>query len=377
MKKGLPAKFLLIPGVIIFLVLLATFGPRYLPNESEYKKDQAYLRKIMADRLAESPKPEVKLPVKGYIIPGATAMCMIDAGAGVTNFLEPDIDFDKYILLDNPTLVMAARNKNERFGPGASFIRPFINLGYTPFRGVTTPIHPPQVFFSDFEPQNFIYFKTKEEELVFMKKLLSAGMVPIVTLTRDPFEPIEGGLFSSLVGYDQNGVWLNVSPPIPEKYAQGKNFMDLPERYESRYLTYDKFFEFWTPDRQFIWMVKTGNRKSDKEIYAENKKNLQEAPQNMQKTIEFLKDNGDLSLFTAVYDVPATMVFYRYFQQRGDVFLANQYLEMAKTYVQNFPQSQDVNIVSIFKVAENARQRYITTLEAVYPYSVKVATMWP
>lgn len=90
---------------------------------------------------------------------------MIDAGAGIANFLEPDIDFDKYILLDNPTLFMAARNKSERYGPGASFIRPFINLGYTPFRGVTTPIHPPQVFFSDFEPQNLSILKTKKKNL--------------------------------------------------------------------------------------------------------------------------------------------------------------------------------------------------------------------
>lgn len=379
MKKGLPAKFLLIPGVIIFLVLLVTFGPRYLPDESEYKKDQAYLSEVMAGRLADTPKPEVKLKVMGYIIPGATAMCMIDAGAGIANFLEPDIDFDKYILLDNPTLVMAARDKSERYGPGWSFIRPFINLGYTPFRGVTTPIHPPQVFFADFEPQNFIYFKTKEEELNFMKKLLSAGIVPIVTLTSDPFEPIEGGLFSSLVGFDQNGIWLNVQPPLPEKYARGRNFTDLPTRYEPRYLTYDKFFEFWASDHQFIWMIKTNSRKSDEEIYAQNKKNMQEAPQNMQATISFLKANGDLGLFTAVYDVPANMVFYRYFQQKGNVALANQYLEMAKTYIQNFPQSsdKDSNIVSIFKGAEDDRKRYIKTLEEIYPYSAKVATMWP
>ena len=377
MKKGLPAKFLLIPGATIFLVLLITFGPRYLPNESEYKKDQAHLQAVMAGKLAETPKPEVKLPVRGYIIPGATGMCMIDAGAGIANFLGPDIDFDKYILLDNPTLITAARNKSERYGPGASFIRPFMNLGYTPFRGVTSPIHPPQYFFSDFEPQNFIYFKTKEEELAFMKKLLSAGIVPVVTLTRDPFEPIQGGLFSSLIGYDQNGVWLNVSPPTPEKYAQGRNFMDLPTRYEPRYLTYDKFFEFWTPDHQFLWMVKTGNRKADAEIYTQNKKNAQEASANLQKTIEFLKGNGDLGLFTAPYDVPAAMVFYRYFQKRGDVALANQYLEMAKTYIQFFPKSQDTNIFSIFTGAENDRQRYIKTLEAVYPYFAKVAAMWP
>lgn len=377
MKKGLPAKFLLVPGVIIFLLLLATFGPRYLPNESEYKKDQTHLVEVMKGRLPENPAPQIKLPIKGYIIPGALGWCWVDAAAGIANYLDPNIDFDKFILLNNPTLMMAARNKDERYGLGANVMAAFVKLGYTPFRGVTTPIHPPQNVSNSIEPQNFIYFKTKEEELAFMKRLLSANIIPIVTLTRDPFEPIEGGLFSSLIGYDRNGVWLNVSPPMPEKYAQGKNFMDLPERYEPRFLTYEKLFEFWTPDRQFLWVVKTGNRKEDAEVYAENKKNVQEAPQNMQKTIEFLKGNGDLQQFSAVSDAPTAMVFYRYFQKKGDLSLANQYLEMAKTYVQFWPESKNTDVFTIFTAAENDRQRYIQTLEAVYPYYSKVAVLWP
>lgn len=374
MKKGLPAKFLLIPGVIIFVILLAIFGPRYLPNESEYKKDQAHLVEVIKGRLPENPAPQVKLSVRGYIIPGADGWCWIDAAAGIANYLEPDIDFDKFIILNNPTLVMAARNKNERYGPGANVMAAFIKLGYTPFRGATTPIHPPQTVSNGIEPQNLIYFKAKEEELNFMKRLLSANIVPVVTLTRDPFEPIEGGLFSSLVGFDQNGVWLNVSPPLPEKYAQGRNFMDLPQRYESRFLSYKKFFEFWTPDHQFLWAVKTGNRKEDTEIYAENKKNIQEAPANMQKTIEFLKGDGDLLQFSAASDAPTAMVFYRYFQKRGDLALADKYLEVAKTYIQFLPGSTGAGIL---KAEENGRQRYIKTLEAVYPYYIRVATMWP
>ncbi|MBI5465485.1 hypothetical protein HY946_02650, partial [Candidatus Gottesmanbacteria bacterium] len=343
-------------------------------NESEYKKDQTHLQEILAGKLPENPALQVKLPVRGYIIPAADGWCWVDAAAGIVNYLEPDIDFDKFILLNNPTLMMAERNKDERFGPGANVMAAFIKLGYTPFRGATTPIHPPQNVSNGIEPQNLIYFKTKEEELNFMKRLLSANIIPVVTLTRDPFELIEGGSFNSLVGFDQNGVWLNVSPPLPEKYAQGRNFMDLPQRYEPRFLSYDKFFEFWTPDHQLLWAVKTGNRKADAEIYAENKKNVQEASQNLQKTIRFLKGNGDLQLFTAVSDAPTAMVFYRYFQKKGDLALANQYLEMAKTYVQFLPQS---NGVSIFKAEENGRQRYIKTLEAVYPYSAKIATMWP
>ena len=67
----------------------------------------------------------------------------------------------------------------------------------------------------------------------------------------------------------------------------------------------------------------------------------------------------------------------RYFQKKGDVALANQYLEMAKTYIRFFPETQDANIFSIFTGAESDRQRYIKTLEAVYPHFTKVANMWP
>lgn len=367
LAKGIPAKLLLIPGTIIFLFLLMTFGSRYLPNKSEYKKDQAHLLTTMEGRLAETPKPEVKLPVKGYIVPGAAGTCMVDAGAGVANFLEPDIDFDKYILLGNPTLIMAAGNKSERYGPGANFLTPFINLGYTPFRGATTSIHPPQNAANNIEPQNFIYFKTKEEELAFIKRLLSSNIIPIATLTRDPFEPIEGGLFSSLVGYDRNGIWLNVSGPLTEKYAQGRNFTDLPIRYDPRFLSYEEFFRFWTPDHQFFWVIKTGSRLSDSQIYAVNKKNAQQAPENLQKTITFLKKNGNLMLFTAASDAPTAVVLHRFFQKQGNLALAEEYLQMAKTYT---------DILATADLKEN-RETIIKTLEVVYPYFVKVSTLWP
>lgn len=133
MKKGLPARFLFIPGVLIFLFLLLTFASQFLPNEGEYKKDQAHLVEVMKGRLPESPASQVKLPIKGYIIPGALGWCLVDATAGIANYLEPDIDFDKFILLNNPTLMMAARNKDERYGPGAGGA--FIKAGLYPFSG--------------------------------------------------------------------------------------------------------------------------------------------------------------------------------------------------------------------------------------------------
>lgn len=369
MKKGLPVKFLFIPGLIAFLILIITFGPRFLPNETEYKKDQAHLAEIMRGKLPETPAPGVKLPVKGYIIAGGGGYCWVDAAAGIANHYESDIDFNKFIFYANPTLIMAARNKNERYGPGLSTMRAFKNFGYTPFRGATTPIHPPQNTAADFEPQNLIYFKSVQEELLFAKKLLSAGIVPIIGLQRDPFEDVEGGLFSSLVGYNQDGVWLNVSPPS-ERYAPGnKYYLDEPGRYEPRFASYDLLLKFWVGEHQLLWVVRSGERKSEAEVYRENKKNVQEAPDNLRKSIEFLKNNGSLLDFTAALQTPEAAVLYRYFKKKGDLSLANHYKELADTY-------ESVKLSQI-KNPKDDRQKMIEVLTAVYPYIFKISSLWP
>lgn len=370
MKKGLPAKFLLIPGVVILGVLITIFGPWFLPNESEYKKDQARLAEVMRGKIPETPAPEVKLPVKGYIIAGGAGYCMFDAAAGIANFYEPDIDFDKFIFYANPTRIMAGGDKNERYGPGSSIMRAFINFGYLPFRGATTPIHPPQNIVADFEPQNLIYFKDVKEELLFAKKLLSAGIVPIVGLQRDPFEDIEGGVFSSLVGYNKDGVWLNTSPQS-ERYAPGnKYYLDTPIRYEPRFASYDLLMKYWTGERQLLWVVKSKERKSETEIYNENRNNIQEAPITLQKSIEFLENKGNLLDFTAASQTPEAAVLYRYFQAKGNLALANQYKELAKTY-ESLRQSESSGVVV------DDRQKMIGVLTAVYPYISKISSLWP
>lgn len=367
--KGLPAKFLLILGIVIFLVLITTFGPRFLPDFAEYKKDQAHLAEVMRGKLPETPVPEVKLLVRGYIIAGGAGYCMVDAAAGIANFYEPGIDFDKFIFFANPTLIMAKRDKNERYGPGLSIMRAFKNFGYIPFRGATTPIHPPQNIVADFEPQNLIYFKDVKEELLFAKKLLSAGIVPIVGLRRDPFEDIEGGVFSSLVGYNKDGVWLNISPQS-ERYAPGnKYYLDEPIRYEPRFASYDLLMKYWVGEHQLLWAVKSKERKSEAEVYRENKKNVQEAPVTLQKSIEFLKNNSSLLDFTAAYQTPEVAVLYRYFKAKGNLSLANQYKELADTY-------ESVR-VSQSKNPKDDRQEMIEVLTTVYPYISKISTLWP
>lgn len=370
MKQGLPAKWLFIPGVIAALFLFFNVAAPFLPNETEYRRDQARLEEVMRDFLPIAPLAEVKLPVKGYIIAGGAGYCMVDAAAGIANFLEPDVNFDKFILYANPTRIMAGRDKNERYGPGLSIMRAFLNLGYTPFRGATTSIHPPQNTVADFEPQNLIYFKSAQEELAFIKKLLSNGIIPIITLTRDPFEPIEGGAFVSMVGYNQDGVWINVSPSS-ERYALGnKYYLEEPIRYEPRFASYDLLMKFWTNDHQLIWTVKTSPRQTEAEIYAENKKNVQEAAANLQKTIDFLANNGSLLDFTAAIQTPEAAVFYRHFQTQGNLILADQYKELAKIY-ESFRQSQNPGIVT------SDRQKTVAVLTAVRPQISKIATLWP
>ena len=197
--------------------------------------------------------------------------------------------------------------------------------------------------------------------MLFAKKLLSAGIVPVVGLRRDPFEAIEGGVFTSLVGYDQDGVWLNVSPQS-ERYAPGnKYYLDEPIRYEPRFASYDLLMKYWTGEHQLLWVVKSGERKSEAEVYRENKKNIQEAPANLQKSIEFLKSGGNLLDFTAASQTPEAAVLYRYFQTKGNLALANQYKELAKTY-ESLRQSKSPDI------------KVLTT---VYPYISKIATLWP
>ena len=128
--------------------------------------------------------------------------------------------------------------------------------------------------------------------------------------------------------------------------------------------------KYWTGEHQLLWAVKSGERKSEAEIYSENKKNIQEAPVTLQKSIEFLKNNGNVSDFTAASQTPEAAVLYRYFQAKGNLALANQYKELAKTY-ESLRQSESPGIVA------SDRQKMIEVLTTVYPHIFKVSTLWP
>lgn len=364
-SKGLSAKLLLIPGILIFLVLIfyIGFGRGIFPNIPEYKKDQAHLSATMKTKLPEKPFPEIRYPIQGYRIPGLGGFCWIESSSGLIKYLEPDIDFDTFIFYGSPTLVVAGRNKNERWGPGLSGSHAFVELGYAAFRGSTNPTHPPQSVFPDIDPRNFIYFKTKKEELDFIKRLVSAQIIPTIGYNGD---------FSTVVGYKKNGLWIVRSDPS-QTDREGRNFMTYPVPFESTFITYKELFDNWGIDYQFFWYEKTGSRKPVSEIYAENKKNAQEAPDNLKAVLNFLQNGGRLVDFTYEIDIPSSMALYRYFSKRGNADIADVYLKIAEIYDL---QRESLGLDSRRSQSE-ARKFYIETLSLVQPLLEKAAVMWP
>lgn len=361
--QGLPAKVLLIPGIIVLLGFIFFFGQHFVKKELEYKKDQAYLPLAMKTQLPSEPLSEIKYPIKGYRIPGLGGFCWLESSSGLIKYLEPDIDFDAFVLYGRPTLVMAGRNENERWGPGLNQTHAFTELGYTAFRGSTSTTNLPQSVFPDIDPRHLFYFKTPAEELAFMKKLVSAQLIPTIVYAGD---------FSTVVGYNQDGLWIVRSDPS-QTDVEGTNFMTYPVPFEPIFITYEELFKNWEVDHQFFWFEKTGLRKSENEIYAENKKNAQEAAQNMKTVIDFLKNGGRLVDFTYEIDVPSSMTLYRYFTKRGNTDLANKYLALAEIY-----ESQRISLgLDSRRSQSEARKFYLATLTKIQPLLEETAALWP
>jgi len=364
-NKGLSIKTLLVPGLIIILIFGFFIVYKIIPNWIEYKKDQAWLAVNMETKLPEIPLSEIKHPIQGYRIPGIGGFCWLESSSGLIKYLEQDIDFDTFVFYGRPTLFMAGRSEKERWGPGLNQIGAFTNLGYTAYRGATDRNWPPQSLYPDIDQRNFIYLKTVKEELFFMKRLISAGIIPTINYNGD---------FSTVVGYDQDGLWIVASAfAVSQVDTEGTSFMSLPVSYEAELITYDQFFKKNIGmANQFFWFEKTGVRKPEAEIYQENKKNAQEAAQNLQKTIDYIKNGGDLLHFTFTLDIPATISLSRYLGKQGHGDLSKAYLELAKTYEEIRaslgPEPGNIDRDSEFVV---------NALIKVKPLLEKISQMWP
>jgi len=365
-NKGLSAKIIIIPGAIIFFVIIFFVARQLISMRIEYKKDHAHLAQNFKIEIQGKPLPKIMYPLKSYIITTG-GFCWLLSQSSIMSYLEPDIDFNTFVLYGGPTFFMAGRNESERYGPGLNGIHSFKNLGYTFYRGSTDPFHPPRNVFPDIELENFIYFKDADEEFLLAKKLLTAGIIPIVHIK---------GSFIALIGYDDKGIWL--ANPEDEKIAEEKKpkiFLEVAILDDRWHMTYENFFKDWKNDRQMFWYKKTGKRKTEAEIYKENKKNAQETPQNIETTIGILRNlskNQSVSqLYTYDFDTPSTVALYDYFLKRGNNKLAQKYLEIAKTY-EKARESFGPN-----PPLYNSTEFLIPFLTKIKPLYKEVASMWP
>lgn len=388
MKEGLPAKLLLLPGIIIFVALFSFFSFHFDPQifltrfnlKKEYEKDQTYLKMALKTKLPEEPLNQVQYQAQGYRCPGC---CLVGAGAGLAHYYEPDIDFDAFIAYGIPTIFYAEeKGKTKRFGPGFDVWRAFANLGYTAYRGKPSPIHPPQIIFPTFNPQNYITFQDKDEEILFIKKLLSAGNIPI----------IPWGDFLMVTGFNENdrdNLWFS-------SQTNKGSLMEYPPLLTNSKRKFADWVQAWGsqggnyhPENYvFYWVEKVGPRKTVAEILKENKLAAQEAPAKMQKAIDYLKSTGRWGDFisalnvgnvstsrfedySASIDIPMTAALSRYLRKLGYGKLADQYWEIAKIY--------DQTQAAIGNEPDSGKQikLVIETLVKVKPLAEQAAALWP
>ncbi len=365
-QPGIPAKFILVAALVILAILFFTVGRKFIGYELEYQNDQKRIISIFDNKLSQAVKEEIKYPIKSFAMPRSP--CWLAAGAGVANYLEPDIDVATFAFYGNPTLYMAGRSKNERYGYGLSWIRAFNNLGYTVYYGSTNPEHPPQNVYPDIAPENMIYFKDYDEELAFIKKLLSSGFIPVISAHRRGlgFDD-DGGDFVAIAGYDKQGFWL-VSPD-PKEQAIEQPLTNPVQITEPRFVTNEQFKQVFKGNRQLFWFEKTGERKSLQIVYEENKNNVQEVATNMAKTRDFIIQGGHPYEISGVLEIPAAVSLYNYFKDKNNV-LANQYLKVARE------QEEIFKSFNRSEVELNKPENLPFVFDKIIPLAQETAEVW-
>ncbi|MBU0979304.1 MAG: hypothetical protein KJ709_00725 [Nanoarchaeota archaeon] len=318
-------------------------GVEIVDDEDEFKKNYDDIMAEMKDIIPEVPEKQKLLDISSFYTPSAT--CYFSAGASLANYME-DLSYDEFIWYGRPLhFQYDTRWDTLRTGVGGGELtfESFYNLGYKAYVGRTTKMYlPTPERLHMMASRNFIFFDTDEEALDFIKRLLSAD-IPVMINLQVGTTPD----FLFIKGYDETHIFI---PPYVD-YSTGEYILsdekqlfsdEAIENKDTQSLTYEQFFSLWEKSgNTFYWFVKNDERKTEQEIFQINKKDAEEAYDNVQKFIADL----DFEVHTSGEDqITGTAAASRYLTKQGYAGLGKKYMELAALYDKQRNQWQTMGI---------------------------------
>ena len=323
--------------------------------EDDFEENYDNIMAEMKDIIPEVPEEEKYLDIISFYTPSAT--CYFSAGTSLANYME-GIGYDGFIWYGRPlNFQYDTRWNTLRTGVGGGELtfESFYSLGYKSYMGRTEKNYPPTPERLHMRASyNFIFFDTNEEALEFVKRLMSADIPVMINLqvgrTQD---------YLFMKGY--NKTHILIPPYVNLKTKEYILSDEMPlfneevvESKETQSLTYEEFFSLWeeTGDN-FYWFVKNRERKTEQEIFEINKKDAEEAYDNVQKFIK----NPDFKFYTSGGDqMTATASASRYLTKLGYAELGEKYMELATMYDEKRSQWETINMypqtAELYKEAE-------------------------
>ncbi|MCG2718237.1 MAG: hypothetical protein L6408_05315, partial [Nanoarchaeota archaeon] len=229
-------------GIIILIaisaIVLILFNPYfrgYLESQNELKESNLIQRyekvtSSLSFNLPDTSDKEKYLNMPNFLTQFGT--CYYDAYASIMNYME-NISYDKFIWYGRPLMFQYYDSElGVRLGPlrGELGWQAFHNLGYTRYCGNTKGKFAPASTMSYISPdKNYVFFKSSNEALEFIKKLMSAEH-PVYIQIKD-WAKIPH--FQTIFGYNKTHIispgiahtpkinWLK--KPLPEYYEQPLN----------------------------------------------------------------------------------------------------------------------------------------------------------
>ncbi len=310
----------------------------------DFEENYGNIMAEMKDLIPEVPEEEKHLDITFFDTPSAT--CYLSAGAGLANYME-GISYDEFIWYGRPlNFKYDTRWNTLRTGVGGGELtfESFYNLGYKSYAGRTEKNYPPTPERLHMKASySFIFFDTNEEALDFVKRLMSVDIPVMVNLHIG----VGSGDYSLIKGYNKTHIFI---PPYIDIKTKEYIFPDeMPlfneealEWKETQVLTYEEFFSLWeTTGNNFYWFVKNKERKTEQEMFQMNKKDAEEAYDNVQKFIK----NPDFKSYSSDGDlITATASASRYLTKQNYTDLSKKYMELAIMYDKKRSQWETVNM---------------------------------